>query len=152
MTRIVNTFARSGIALALLAVALGPASPAEPAGTLLDPVIDSKMTADEAFEGLDRRCPKELRERQKIVPVLYWGFDQKVHRGQIIVDQELEKDVAEVFAVALKEKFPIQSVIPVSLPKGTSKFCKHSPQLGVDGAYAVHAAVSGPAAQAVAAP
>lgn len=114
--------ARTLSSLASLAVALGLAAapappPAKPAGTADDPVIDSKMTDEEAFDGLDRRCPKEIRNRQKLVSVLYWGFDRKVHRGQLVVDKELEKDVAEVFEVALKERFPIQSVIPVSLPK-----------------------------------
>lgn len=85
-----------------------------PAGTATDPIIDSSMSTEEAFEGLDRRCPKELRERQKVVPVTYWGFDGKVHRGQLVVDKGLEKDVVEVFEVALKEKFPIRSVVPVS--------------------------------------
>ena len=117
MTRIVYGFACCGVSMGLFAVALAGATLAEPAGTAEDPIVDSKMTADEAFDGLDRRCPKELRDRQKIVAVLYWGFDKKVHRGQIIVDKELEKDVVEVFEIALKEKFPIQSMIPVSLPK-----------------------------------
>ena len=75
------------------------------------------MSIAEAFDGLDSRCPRDLRDRQKLIAVLYLGFDNKVHRGQIIVDNDLEKDVVEVFAIALKEKFPIESVIPVSLPK-----------------------------------
>jgi peptidoglycan LD-endopeptidase CwlK len=108
---------RTALVTAWLAVALGTAAPAEPAGTAADPIVDSKMTDDEAFEGLDRRCPKDLRERQKVVAVTYWGFDGKVHRGQLVVDKDLEKDVAEVFEVALKEKFPIQSVIPVAHAK-----------------------------------
>jgi peptidoglycan LD-endopeptidase CwlK len=116
MTRTVALFA-GGIAALALASALARSAPAEPAGTLADPIIDSKMTADEAFEGLDRRCPKELREQQKIVTVEYWGFDGKVHRGQLIVDKELEKDVLEVFEIARKEKFPLRSVIPVSHAK-----------------------------------
>jgi peptidoglycan LD-endopeptidase CwlK len=108
---------RTVLVAAWLAVALGTASPAEPAGTPADPIIDSKMTDDEAFEGLDRRCPKDLRERQKVVAVTYRGFDGKVHRGQIVVDKDLEKDVTEVFEVALKEKFPIQSVVPIAHAK-----------------------------------
>ena len=114
--------ARTLSTLAALAVALGltaaPGRPhAGPAGTVDDPVIDSGMTDDEAFDGLNRLCPKELRDRQTVVAVLYRGFDRKVHRGQLVIDKELKKDAVEVFEVALKERFPIRSVIPASLPK-----------------------------------
>ena len=108
---------RAALVLAWVLFALGAAAPAEPPGTVNDPIIDRKMDADAAFDGLDRRCPKELRERQKVVAVTYWGFDGKVHRGQLVVDKELEKDVGEVFEIALKEKFPFRSVVPVSHPK-----------------------------------
>ncbi|MBP3954296.1 M15 family metallopeptidase [Gemmata sp. G18] len=113
---------RTGLVLAWAALVLAPVigrpAPVDPAaGTVPDPIVDSKMTADEALEGLDRRCPKELRARQKVVAVTYWGFDDKVHRGQLVVDKELEKDVVEVFEVALKEKFPIRSVVPVAHAK-----------------------------------
>jgi hypothetical protein len=83
-------------------------------GTLEKPIIDSAMTEKEAFDGLDPKCPKEVRERQKLVPVHYYGFDKKVHRGQLVIDKELEKDIKEVFDLALKMKFPIKSVIPIS--------------------------------------
>lgn len=117
MTRNMHGIACSGVLAGMLSAALAAGAAVDPAGTVADPIIDSRMSADEAFDGLDRRCPKDLRERQAIVSVLYWGFDNKVHRGQIIVDKDLEKDIAAVFEIALKEKFPIQSVIPVSLPK-----------------------------------
>jgi muramoyltetrapeptide carboxypeptidase len=103
--------------LAILAATAGGLRAADPAGTADDPVIDSKMTAAEAFDGLDPNCPREIRERQAVVSVLYWGFDDKVHRGQLVIDKDLEKDITEVFAVALKHKFPVRSVIPISHPR-----------------------------------
>lgn len=77
-------------------------------------VVDSRMTEDEAFEGLHPDCPKEIRDRQKIVEVLYYGFDLKIHQGQLVIDAELESDIKTVFETALNERFPIFSVIPVS--------------------------------------
>ena len=91
--------------------------PADGRGTVEDPIVDSRMTDAEVFDGLNPDCPKELRDRQQIVAVLYWGFDAKVHRGQVVVDRDLAKDVAEVFEVALIHKLPIRSVIPASHPK-----------------------------------
>jgi peptidoglycan LD-endopeptidase CwlK len=102
--------------LGLLAMPLRQSISAEPEGTMTDPIVDSKMSEAEAFDGLDPQCPKEIREQQKVVTVLYWGFDKKVHRGQIVLDKNLEKDVVEVFEVALKQKFPIHSVIPMAHP------------------------------------
>jgi muramoyltetrapeptide carboxypeptidase len=88
-----------------------------PAGTLEDPIIDSEMTEQEAFAGLDPSCPKEVRARQRLVEVRYFGFDGKIHRGQLVIDGELATEVREIFEVMLTLKFPIGSVIPVSLPK-----------------------------------
>jgi len=107
------------LALAFWVYAMTPATPPPPAGggTAADPVVDSKMTADEAFEGLDPACPKSVRARQVVVALTYWGHDGKVHRGQLVIDRDLVTDVAEVFAVALEHKFPIRSVVPVSHPR-----------------------------------
>lgn len=105
------------LALSFAAGVQSAATAAPPAGTAADPVVDSAMTVDEAFEGLDPKCPKAIRDRQTVVPVLYLGFDKKVHRGQIVVDRDVAKDVAEVFAVALKSGFPIQAVVPISHPR-----------------------------------
>ncbi|WP_435016907.1 M15 family metallopeptidase [Tundrisphaera sp. TA3] len=109
---------RLATALILALASMTASSPgADPAGTIDDPIIDSKMTEAEIFDGLDPNCPQDLRDRQSIVTVRYWGFDQKVHQGQIVVDRDLAKDVSEVFAIALEHKFPIRSVLPASHPK-----------------------------------
>ena len=86
-------------------------------GTLKKPIIDSRMTESEAFDGLDPHCPPDIRNRQRIVTVKYFSTDQKIHQGQIIVDKDLVADVKTFFREALSEKFPIHSVIPVSAPK-----------------------------------
>lgn len=86
-------------------------------GTLKKPIIDSRMTEKEAFDGLDPNCPPEIRNRQRVVAVKYYSDDKKIHQGQIIVDVDLVADVKTFFKEALNEKFPIHSVIPVSAPK-----------------------------------
>jgi peptidoglycan LD-endopeptidase CwlK len=85
-------------------------------GTLKHPIIDSRMSKQAAFDGLDPNCPKEIRKRQKIVKLKYYSFDGKVHKGQLVIDKSLVKDIKKVFKFALAEKFPIQSVIPISQP------------------------------------
>jgi peptidoglycan L-alanyl-D-glutamate endopeptidase CwlK len=80
-------------------------------------IVDSQMSEKEAFDGLDPACPAEIRNRQKIVEVTYYSDDGKLHRGQLVVDGELEQDIKKVFEVALRERTPIHSVVPASHPR-----------------------------------
>jgi hypothetical protein len=83
-------------------------------GTSKHPIIDSQMTKKEAFDGLDPKCPDEIRKRQRLLTVKYYSMDKQIHQGQLVIDEELVRDIKKVFALALKERFPIYSVIPVS--------------------------------------
>ena len=49
--------------------------------------------------------------------VLYYSFDGKVHKGQVVIEKRLVRDIQRVFRVAFDNKFPITSVIPVSHDK-----------------------------------
>lgn len=84
---------------------------AEKIGTPQNPIIDSDMTLQEA---LRKECPPEFKEKQRLVDVTYYSFDGKIHKGQLVIDERLVKDIRKVFQVALKHKFPITSVIPIS--------------------------------------
>lgn len=83
-------------------------------GTFENPIVDSKMSQEEAFDGLDEKCPAEIRNRQKRVTVKYFASDKKIHQGQLVIDGDLENDIKTVFDTALKEGFPIHSLIPIS--------------------------------------
>jgi len=102
------------LALAVIPVGAKGHAQSSHAGTSKQPIIDSRMTRKEAFEGLDPKCPEDIRKRQKLVKLKYYSSDGKIHQGQLVVDAELEDDVKKVFALALKERFPIYSVIPIS--------------------------------------
>ncbi len=91
-----------------------PVASRECGGTTEDPIVDSAMTESEAFDGLDQKCPEEIRNRQQVVTVQYYSFDSKIHQGQLVIDKELEEDIKNLFELALKEKFPIHSVLPIS--------------------------------------
>lgn len=83
-------------------------------GTLNHPIIDSHMTEKEAFDGLEPKCPDEIRKRQRVITVKYYSMDKQVHQGQLVIDEDLVSDIKKVFALALKERFPVYSVIPIS--------------------------------------
>jgi peptidoglycan LD-endopeptidase CwlK len=101
-------------ALLVLVVALTAHAQSGHVGTLKHPVVDSRMTEEEAFDGLDPKCPEEVRRRQRLVTVKYYSMDGLVHQGQLVLDKDLVSDVKNVFALALKERFPVRSVIPIS--------------------------------------
>lgn len=91
----------------------GPVRQFEPTsiGTLENPIVDSNITL---YEALRKYSPPAFKRRQKIVDVFYYSFDGRIHKGQIVIDERLVKDIREVFRVALKTKFPVTSVIPIS--------------------------------------
>lgn len=80
-------------------------------GILSNPIIDSDMTFEQAIR---KGCPPEVKKNLIITDVLYYSFDEKIHKGQVVIDKRLIEDIKEVFQVALREKFPITSVIPIS--------------------------------------
>jgi peptidoglycan LD-endopeptidase CwlK len=90
-----------------------------PAGTRDDPRIDSALSLAQALEGIDQSCPARIRERLRIIDVVYHSFDGQVHRGQIVVDKDVVDDIEELFHFAYDEGFPFESVIPLSDPRFT---------------------------------
>jgi len=82
-----------------------------PLGSIQNPIIDSNITLSEA---LRKYAPLKFKNRQRIVDVLYYSFDGKIHKGQLVIDERLVKDIRKVFQVALETRFPIKSVIPIS--------------------------------------
>jgi len=84
-------------------------------GTLENPIIDSKLTTEEALRpNPDFFLAPEVFERQIILPVMYISFDGKYHQGQIVVDKDLENDVKDFFYFLLEQKFPLNKAIPVT--------------------------------------
>jgi len=93
--------------------------PERPAfGTIENPIVDSNIALAEA---LRKFAPPEFKDKQRILDVLYYSFDGRIHKGQLVVDQRLVSDIRQVFQVALEDKFPINSVIPIS----HDRFHKH---------------------------
>lgn len=83
-------------------------------GTIENPIVDSNMTLSEA---LRKWAPQKFKNRQQLIEVLYYSFDGKIHKGQLVMDERLAGDIRKVFRVALETKFPIKSVIPVAHEK-----------------------------------
>lgn len=76
-----------------------------------DVIVDSSMSFSEAVEG--SAAPEEIILTLSLVDVLYYSFDGRRHQGQIIVHNELEDDVYDLFNYIEKILFPIGKVVPI---------------------------------------
>ncbi len=84
-------------------------------GSFERPILDSEMTLEEAVNHPE--CPEEIKEKLSLVTVKYLGFDNSFHEGQIVVHEDLQKDVEDLFAMLMTlpedQRFPVESVIPI---------------------------------------
>jgi hypothetical protein len=81
-------------------------------GKAQEMIIDSDVTFNEAIAG--KEAPKEITAALVLLNVEYYSFDGKLHRGQLVVHKDLEKDLREIFAMIKEKKFPVEKVIPVN--------------------------------------
>ncbi|WKZ69260.1 MAG: M15 family metallopeptidase [Melioribacteraceae bacterium] len=74
-------------------------------------IVDSDMTFDEAVAGLE--FPLEVRKNLTLINVMYISFDEKIHKGQIVIHKQLSAELKEIFDELLAKRFPIEKVIPI---------------------------------------
>ncbi len=60
----------------------------------------------------DRKCEPYINELD-VVKVRYYGFDEKLHNGILLIHHELSKDVLDIFKILYKKKFPIEKMYPI---------------------------------------
>jgi len=73
------------------------------------------MTREEAIlSNLPNNCPDSIFENQMVLNVAYFGFDSKLHQGQVVIHKALASDISQIFDLALKIQFPFERVIPIS--------------------------------------
>jgi hypothetical protein len=102
------------VVIILLILAISVIYSQDSIGTYENPIIDSNMSLKQALDGLSQNCPLDIKNRQRLINVKYYSFDKKIHQGQFVIDRDLINDIEFAFHEALKQRFPIFSVIPVS--------------------------------------
>lgn len=75
-------------------------------------IIDSDYSLLEALEGIN--VPYSIRRELRLVTVTYFGFDDELHQGQLIVHKQVAEEVKEIFKLIRKIKFPVEKVIPLT--------------------------------------
>ncbi len=76
-----------------------------------DIIIDCNYSFSDAVKGIE--IPKYILKQLTIINVEYYSFDKKLHRGQLVVNKSVKKDLLEIFEIIKKTKFPIDKVIPI---------------------------------------
>ena len=58
-------------------------------------ITDCNYTFDEAIAGSD--APQHIIDQLVLLNVRYYSTDQKIHKGQIVVNQKIANEVIEIF-------------------------------------------------------
>jgi len=101
---------RAWLALALLALLAACALRSAP-------VVDSSLTREQAvYAHQPPGTPADVQQQLVVVDVRYYGFDQELHQGQVVVHHALAQDIRDVFEVIRASRFPVESVLPIAHP------------------------------------
>ena len=92
-------------------------------------------------------------EDLRYVSVLYWGFDDQTHTGEMIVNQAIAEDIVVIFTELYEARYPIEQMVLVDeydaddntsmaadnssafnyrVIEGTNRISKHSYGLAID--------------------
>lgn len=77
----------------------------------LELIVDSDMTFEQAIRGT--KAPKEILDSLVLLDIYYFSFDQKLHKGQLVVHSELKDEILEIFEMVKILKYPIAKAIPI---------------------------------------
>lgn len=83
----------------------------EPTSENSEYVIDSE---DKEIVIRNLQVPDSIINQMVLLDVKYWGYDSLIHKGQIVINKIVEREVKEIFKELLDARFPIEKVIPVS--------------------------------------
>lgn len=80
--------------------------------------VDSNISPAQAIRANPAQgyCPKHVLSQQCLLTVHYWGFDAQLHRGQIVVHQDVTTDIHDFFELAEHIRFPFAGVVPLAHP------------------------------------
>jgi hypothetical protein len=74
----------------------------------------TNLTFNESINGVSDECPQWILNNQVLIDMVYYGFDEKIHRGQLVADARVAGDLQVVFILMLVIRFPLESVAPIS--------------------------------------
>ena len=75
-------------------------------------IIDSDISFNEALSEL--KIPANIKDQFVLETVNYYGLDDMLHQGQILVNKKIAEEVIQIFEFIKQIRFPIEKVIPLS--------------------------------------
>ncbi|HEY4502246.1 MAG TPA: M15 family metallopeptidase [Candidatus Paceibacterota bacterium] len=73
------------------------------------------MTVENALaDHPDRPAPSHIRQQLRLLTIEHLSYDNKIHRGQIVVNKRIADQVTWAFSDMLKEQIPITKMVPIS--------------------------------------
>jgi len=82
-----------------------------PNSSAIEVIVDSDFKLEKALFG--QRIPASVKANLTLVTVFYYGFDEKLHQGQLVVHEKVARDVEEIFKIIRQIHFPIEKVVPI---------------------------------------
>ena len=76
-------------------------------------ISDCNYSLSEALAGKD--IPHDIESDLRLVDVYYYSFDDKLHKGQLVIHKDLVSDIEWIFEMLKVKKFPIKRVIRTTL-------------------------------------
>jgi len=73
-------------------------------------IVDCSYVFEDAIKGIE--IPESIIKQLTLIDVEYYSFDDKLHKGQLVVNKEASKDIKEIFEFIKTSRFPIAKVIP----------------------------------------
>ena len=74
-------------------------------------IIDCNYSFEQATAGAN--APKKIIGQLSLIDVTYFSVDNKLHQGQILVNQKIAEDILQIFEFIKEQKFPVKSVVPI---------------------------------------
>ena len=75
------------------------------------PIVDCNYTFEEAISGTE--IPKSIINQITLIEVEYYSFDNLLHKGQVLINKKVVKDIKNIFEFIKSSHFPVAKVIPV---------------------------------------
>jgi len=75
------------------------------------PIFDSDYTFNQAVDGIE--IPKSIIKQLILLDVEYYSFDDKLHKGQVVINKKAVKDIKEIFNFIKDSGFPIAKAVPI---------------------------------------
>ncbi|MFO7446640.1 MAG: M15 family metallopeptidase [Ignavibacteriaceae bacterium] len=74
-------------------------------------IVDSNYSFAEAVDG--KNIPESILKNLVLIDVEYYSFDRKLHKGQLVIHKNLQKDILDIFKLIKEKQFPVAKVIPI---------------------------------------